>query len=150
MNRQWFYTQQCVMQAPRWTQTEKSQSHLLVSLWDYRSNPLVLKVLPFFFCAVSQATESLRNYLHFSQCQSLLSHLCDLRSVFLCCFLLWSDGKPISTDVVVLGSNLVIRDTRSHHAGVYVCRANKPKTREFVIAAAELRVPGRSHVMYCT
>ncbi|XP_038557041.1 immunoglobulin superfamily DCC subclass member 4 isoform X2 [Micropterus salmoides] len=55
----------------------------------------------------------------------------------------WSrqDGKPISTDVVVLATNLVIRDTRRHHAGVYVCRANKPKTREFVIAAAELRVP---------
>lgn len=64
----------------------------------------------------------------------------------LCCFLFWSDGKPISTDVVVLATNLVIRDTRRHHAGVYVCRANKPKTREFVIAAAELRVPGRSHV----
>ncbi|XP_029283903.1 immunoglobulin superfamily DCC subclass member 4 isoform X2 [Cottoperca gobio] len=55
----------------------------------------------------------------------------------------WSrqDGKPISTDVVVLATNLVIRDTRPLHAGVYVCRANKPKTREFVIAAAELHVP---------
>ncbi|KAJ3593526.1 hypothetical protein NHX12_005860, partial [Muraenolepis orangiensis] len=55
---------------------------------------------------------------------------------FLC-----SDGKPISTDLVVLATNLVIRDTRRHHAGVYVCRANRPKTREFVIAAAELYVP---------
>lgn len=55
----------------------------------------------------------------------------------------WSrqDGKPISTDVAVLATNLVIRDTRRHHAGVYVCRANKPRTREFVIAAAELHVP---------
>uniref|UniRef100_A0A3Q1H4I1 Immunoglobulin superfamily, DCC subclass, member 4 n=1 Tax=Anabas testudineus TaxID=64144 RepID=A0A3Q1H4I1_ANATE len=55
----------------------------------------------------------------------------------------WSrqDGKPISTDVIVLTTNLVIRDTRRHHAGVYVCRANKPKTREFVTAAAELHVP---------
>ncbi|XP_073320165.1 immunoglobulin superfamily DCC subclass member 4 [Pagrus major] len=55
----------------------------------------------------------------------------------------WSrqDGKPISTDVVVLATNLVIRDTRRHHSGVYVCRANKPMTREFVIAAAELHVP---------
>ncbi|XP_072236348.1 immunoglobulin superfamily DCC subclass member 4 isoform X2 [Leuresthes tenuis] len=54
----------------------------------------------------------------------------------------WSrkDGKPISTDVVVLATNLVIRDTRRHHAGVYVCRANKPKTREFIDAAAELHV----------
>ncbi|KAL1007177.1 hypothetical protein UPYG_G00083050 [Umbra pygmaea] len=55
----------------------------------------------------------------------------------------WSrqDGKPISTDVVVLETNLVIPNTRRYHAGVYVCRANKPKTREFVIAAAELQVP---------
>ncbi|XP_077420810.1 immunoglobulin superfamily DCC subclass member 4 isoform X2 [Vanacampus margaritifer] len=55
----------------------------------------------------------------------------------------WSrlDGKPISTDVVVLATNLVIRDTRPHHGGIYVCRANKPRTREFVIAAAELYVP---------
>lgn len=67
--------------------------------------------------------------------------------VVLCFVLLWSDGRPISTDVVVLATNLVIRDTRSHHAGVYVCRANKPKTREFVIAAAELHVPGMSHFM---
>ncbi|XP_054588596.1 immunoglobulin superfamily DCC subclass member 4 isoform X1 [Nothobranchius furzeri] len=55
----------------------------------------------------------------------------------------WSrqDGKPISTDVMVLATNLVIRDTRRHHGGVYVCRANKPRTREFVFAAAELHVP---------
>ncbi|CAL8382365.1 unnamed protein product [Arctogadus glacialis] len=54
----------------------------------------------------------------------------------------WSrqDGKPISTDLVVVATNLVIRDTRRQHAGVYVCRANRPKTREFVIAAAELHV----------
>ncbi|XP_072321007.1 immunoglobulin superfamily DCC subclass member 4 [Eucyclogobius newberryi] len=61
----------------------------------------------------------------------------------------WSrqDGKPISTDVVVLATNLVIRDTRRHHAGVYVCRANKPKTREFVIAAAELHVPAHPMIL---
>ncbi|XP_076011854.1 immunoglobulin superfamily DCC subclass member 4 isoform X2 [Genypterus blacodes] len=55
----------------------------------------------------------------------------------------WSrkDGKPISTDVVVRATNLVIPDTRRHHAGIYVCRANKPMTREFVTAAAELHVP---------
>ncbi|KAM9860850.1 immunoglobulin superfamily DCC subclass member 4 [Aulostomus maculatus] len=55
----------------------------------------------------------------------------------------WSrqDGKPISTDVVVLATNLVIRDTRRHHTGIYVCRVNKPKTREFVVAAAVLHVP---------
>ncbi|XP_051918794.1 immunoglobulin superfamily DCC subclass member 4 isoform X1 [Hippocampus zosterae] len=55
----------------------------------------------------------------------------------------WSrlDGKPISTDVVVLATNLLIRNTRRHHGGIYVCRANKPRTREFVTAAAELHVP---------
>ncbi|XP_018618739.2 immunoglobulin superfamily DCC subclass member 4-like [Scleropages formosus] len=54
----------------------------------------------------------------------------------------WSrqDGKPIATDAVVLETNLLIPDTRSHHAGVYVCRANKPRTRDFVVAVAELRV----------
>ncbi|KAG5848798.1 hypothetical protein ANANG_G00103250 [Anguilla anguilla] len=54
----------------------------------------------------------------------------------------WSrqDGRPIATDVVVLATNLLIPDTQRHHAGVYVCRANKPRTREFVIATAELRV----------
>ncbi|XP_077451049.1 immunoglobulin superfamily DCC subclass member 4 isoform X2 [Stigmatopora argus] len=54
----------------------------------------------------------------------------------------WSrlDGKPISTDIVVLATNLVIRHTRRHHVGIYVCRANKPRTREFVTAAAELHV----------
>lgn len=52
------------------------------------------------------------------------------------------DGKPIATDVVVLATNLVIPDTRSHHAGVYVCRANKPKTRDFISSPAELRVLG--------
>ncbi|XP_015198796.2 immunoglobulin superfamily DCC subclass member 4 isoform X1 [Lepisosteus oculatus] len=50
------------------------------------------------------------------------------------------DGKPVATDLVVLSTNLMIADTQPHHAGVYVCRANKPKTREFVTAAAELRV----------
>ncbi|XP_036440015.1 immunoglobulin superfamily DCC subclass member 4 isoform X2 [Colossoma macropomum] len=57
-------------------------------------------------------------------------------------FVSWSrqDGKPIATDVVVLATNLVIPDTHTHHAGVYVCRANKPKTREFVSASAEIRV----------
>lgn len=68
----------------------------------------------------------------------------------LCSFLLFlldTDGKPIATDVVVLETNLVIPNTRRYHAGVYVCRANKPKTREFVIAAAELHVPGKKKNM---
>ncbi|XP_076204188.1 immunoglobulin superfamily DCC subclass member 4 isoform X4 [Aptenodytes patagonicus] len=51
------------------------------------------------------------------------------------------DGKPISTDVIVLGrTNLLIPSSQPHHSGVYVCRANKPQTRQFVTAAAELRV----------
>ncbi|XP_064421809.1 immunoglobulin superfamily DCC subclass member 4 [Latimeria chalumnae] len=51
------------------------------------------------------------------------------------------DGKPISTDVIVLGrTNLMIAHTQPHHSGIYVCRANKPRTRQFVTAAAELRV----------
>uniref|UniRef100_A0A4X2LDD1 Immunoglobulin superfamily DCC subclass member 4 n=1 Tax=Vombatus ursinus TaxID=29139 RepID=A0A4X2LDD1_VOMUR len=58
-------------------------------------------------------------------------------------FVSWirQDGKPISTDVIVLGrTNLLITRTQPHHSGVYVCRANKPRTRHFVTAAAELRV----------
>ncbi|XP_070618262.1 immunoglobulin superfamily DCC subclass member 4 isoform X1 [Erythrolamprus reginae] len=58
-------------------------------------------------------------------------------------FISWirEDGDPISTDVIVLGrTNLVIFSVQLHHAGVYVCRANKPQTRQFVTAAAELQV----------
>ncbi|XP_012972909.1 immunoglobulin superfamily DCC subclass member 4 isoform X3 [Mesocricetus auratus] len=53
------------------------------------------------------------------------------------------DGKPISTDVIVLGrTNLLIASAQPRHSGVYVCRANKPRTRDFATAAAELRVLG--------
>ncbi|XP_024151393.1 immunoglobulin superfamily DCC subclass member 4 isoform X2 [Oryzias melastigma] len=54
----------------------------------------------------------------------------------------WSrkDKKPMSTDVAVLATNLVIRNIRRHHAGVYVCRANKNMTSDFVNASAELHV----------
>ncbi|XP_067411664.1 immunoglobulin superfamily DCC subclass member 4 isoform X2 [Emydura macquarii macquarii] len=58
-------------------------------------------------------------------------------------FVSWirQDGKPISTDVIVLGrTNLLIPQALPHHSGVYVCRANKPQTRQFVTAAAELIV----------
>ncbi|XP_032621917.1 immunoglobulin superfamily DCC subclass member 4 [Chelonoidis abingdonii] len=58
-------------------------------------------------------------------------------------FVSWirQDGKPISTDVIVLGrTNLLIPQAQPHHSGVYVCRANKPQTRQFVTAAAELSV----------
>uniref|UniRef100_A0A674IS01 Immunoglobulin superfamily DCC subclass member 4 n=1 Tax=Terrapene triunguis TaxID=2587831 RepID=A0A674IS01_9SAUR len=58
-------------------------------------------------------------------------------------FVSWirQDGKPISTDVIVLGrTNLLIPRAQPHHSGVYVCRANKPQTRQFVTAAAELSV----------
>lgn len=54
-----------------------------------------------------------------------------------------ADGKSISTDVIVLGrTNLLIPSSQPHHSGVYVCRANKPQTRQFVTAAAELRILG--------
>lgn len=54
-----------------------------------------------------------------------------------------ADGKPISTDVIVLGrTNLLITSAQPRHSGVYVCRANKPRTRDFATAAAELRVLG--------
>ncbi|XP_029808117.1 immunoglobulin superfamily DCC subclass member 4-like [Suricata suricatta] len=58
-------------------------------------------------------------------------------------FVSWvrQDGKPISTDVIVLGrTNLLISSAQPRHSGVYVCRANKPRTRDFATAAAELRV----------
>ncbi|KAI1235248.1 hypothetical protein IHE44_0002888 [Lamprotornis superbus] len=58
-------------------------------------------------------------------------------------FVSWirQDGKSISTDVIVLGrTNLLIPSSQPHHSGVYVCRANKPQTRQFVTAAAELRI----------
>lgn len=55
------------------------------------------------------------------------------------------DGKPISTDVIVLGrTNLLIASAQPQHSGVYVCRANKPRTRDFATAAAELRVLGEA------
>ncbi|XP_067827517.1 immunoglobulin superfamily DCC subclass member 4 [Heptranchias perlo] len=58
-------------------------------------------------------------------------------------FVSWirQDGKPIATDVIVVGrTNLMISHTQPYHSGVYVCRANKPRTRQFATAAAELRV----------
>ncbi|XP_066131284.1 immunoglobulin superfamily DCC subclass member 4 [Saccopteryx bilineata] len=58
-------------------------------------------------------------------------------------FVSWvrQDGKPISTDVIVLGrTNLLITSAQPRHSGIYVCRANKPRTRDFATAAAELRV----------
>ncbi|XP_036865893.2 immunoglobulin superfamily DCC subclass member 4 isoform X1 [Manis javanica] len=58
-------------------------------------------------------------------------------------FVSWvrQDGNPIATDVIVLGrTNLLITSAQPQHSGVYVCRANKPRTRDFATAAAELRV----------
>ncbi|KAH0620089.1 hypothetical protein JD844_014677 [Phrynosoma platyrhinos] len=58
-------------------------------------------------------------------------------------FVSWirEDGNPVATDVIVVGrTNLLIPHAQLHHAGIYVCRANKPQTRQFVMAAAELRV----------
>lgn len=55
------------------------------------------------------------------------------------------DGNPIATDVIVLGrTNLLITSAQPQHSGVYVCRANKPRTRDFATAAAELRVLGEA------
>ncbi|KAG8440765.1 hypothetical protein GDO86_006487 [Hymenochirus boettgeri] len=51
------------------------------------------------------------------------------------------DGKPISSDIILLGeSNLLVPQAQPHHSGVYVCRANKSHTRHFVFAAAQLHV----------
>lgn len=56
-----------------------------------------------------------------------------------------ADGKPIATDVIVLGrTNLLIASAQPRHSGTYVCRANKPRTRDFATAAAELRVLGEA------
>ncbi|XP_043933185.1 immunoglobulin superfamily DCC subclass member 4-like isoform X2 [Protopterus annectens] len=58
-------------------------------------------------------------------------------------FVSWirQDGRPISTDTIVIGrTNLMIPQTQPQHSGVYVCRANKPRMRQFVTAAAELKV----------
>ncbi|XP_032906344.1 immunoglobulin superfamily DCC subclass member 4 isoform X4 [Amblyraja radiata] len=66
-------------------------------------------------------------------------------------FVSWirQDGKPIATDVIVVGrTNLMIAHTQPYHSGVYVCRANKPRTRQFATAAAELRVLGTNNVEY--
>uniref|UniRef100_G1NTS1 Immunoglobulin superfamily DCC subclass member 4 n=1 Tax=Myotis lucifugus TaxID=59463 RepID=G1NTS1_MYOLU len=61
-------------------------------------------------------------------------------------FVSWvrQDGKPISTDVIVLGrTNLLIASAHPRHSGVYVCRTS-PRTRDFAAAAAELRVLGEA------
>ncbi|KAM4749049.1 immunoglobulin superfamily DCC subclass member 4 [Rhinophrynus dorsalis] len=51
------------------------------------------------------------------------------------------DGKPVSSDIILVGeTNLLFPQAQPHHAGIYVCRANKPQTRHFVTAAAVLRV----------
>ncbi|KAM4676518.1 immunoglobulin superfamily DCC subclass member 4 isoform 2-T2 [Discoglossus pictus] len=51
------------------------------------------------------------------------------------------DGKPIFSDISLLGdSNLLVPKAQPHHAGIYVCRANKPPSRHFATASAYLRV----------
>ncbi|XP_053319119.1 immunoglobulin superfamily DCC subclass member 4 isoform X3 [Spea bombifrons] len=51
------------------------------------------------------------------------------------------DEQPISSDVVLLGkTNLLIQHVQPHHAGVYVCRANKPLSQHFVTSTAHLHV----------
>lgn len=62
----------------------------------------------------------------------------------------WSraDSKPIDVfGVKVLGNgNLVISSVKTHHSGVYLCRATTPRTRNFTIAAANLTVLGEEIV----
>ncbi|XP_029431364.1 protogenin isoform X2 [Rhinatrema bivittatum] len=56
----------------------------------------------------------------------------------------WSrlDHKPIDVfSTRVLGNgNLIISDMKQQHAGVYMCRATTPGTRNFTVAAATLTV----------
>ncbi|KAI5611357.1 protogenin A precursor, partial [Silurus asotus] len=56
----------------------------------------------------------------------------------------WSraDHKPIDVyNTKVLGNgNLLISDVKRQHAGVYVCRATTPGTRNFTLAAANVTV----------
>lgn len=59
----------------------------------------------------------------------------------------WSraDHKPIDVyNTKVLGTgNLLISDVKRQHAGVYVCRATTPGTRNFTLAAANITVLGK-------
>ncbi|XP_062861080.1 protogenin A [Trichomycterus rosablanca] len=56
----------------------------------------------------------------------------------------WSrvDHRPIDVyNTRVLGNgNLLISDVKRHHAGMYVCRATTPGTRNFTLAAANITV----------
>lgn len=60
----------------------------------------------------------------------------------------WSraDHKPIDVyNTKVLGNgNLLITDVKRQHAGVYVCRATTPGTRNFTLAAANITVLGKN------
>lgn len=60
-----------------------------------------------------------------------------------------SDLKPIDVfNTRVLGNgNLVISDVKVQHAGVYICRATTPGTRNFTVAIASVVVLGNIH--YC-
>lgn len=56
------------------------------------------------------------------------------------------DHKSIDVfNTRVLGNgNLIISDVKVQHAGVYVCRATIPGTRNFTVAMATLTVLGES------
>lgn len=62
----------------------------------------------------------------------------------------WSraDHRPIDVyNTRVLGNgNLLISDVKRSHAGVYVCRASTPGTRNFTLAAANVTVLGKRPV----
>lgn len=60
-------------------------------------------------------------------------------------FFLPTDHKSIDVfNTRVLGNgNLIISDVKLQHAGVYVCRATTPGTRNFTVATAALAVLGK-------
>lgn len=59
----------------------------------------------------------------------------------------WSRADSKSIDVYntkVLGNgNLIIKDIKPQHGGVYVCRATTPGTRNYTVASANITVLGK-------
>lgn len=64
----------------------------------------------------------------------------------------WSRADSKSIDVYntkVLGNgNLIISDIKPQHAGVYMCRATTPGTRNFTIAPANVTVLGKNSIYF--
>lgn len=59
----------------------------------------------------------------------------------------WSRADSKSIDVYntqVLGNgNLIISDIQRKHAGIYMCRATTPGTRNYTVASANVTVLGK-------